>query len=145
MFERRFLYSAAMWLQDEIDLTRLMKLASFGALVHGSTGHFFYNFLDSKIPGTAAITVAKKVFIDQVGIASSGVRNGVVSLSVVLPSYTRQYIYCSYDRLHLTDDVGFSRATERNKGGKNIEQLYLGGLVLNPICRLDTKFHSKYG
>lgn len=43
-----------------------MKLASFGALVHGSTGHFFYNFLDSKIPGTAALTVAKKVFIDQV-------------------------------------------------------------------------------
>ena len=53
-------------MQDEIDLTRLMKLASFGALVHGSTGHFFYNFLDSKIPGTAALTVAKKVFIDQV-------------------------------------------------------------------------------
>lgn len=52
--------------QDELDLTRLMKLASFGALVHGSTGHFFYNFLDSKIPGTAAITVAKKIFIDQV-------------------------------------------------------------------------------
>lgn len=53
-------------MQEEIDLTRLMKLASFGALVHGSTGHFFYNFLDSKIPGTAALTVAKKVFIDQV-------------------------------------------------------------------------------
>lgn len=52
--------------QEEIDMTRLMKLASFGALVHGSTGHFFYNFLDSKIPGTAALTVAKKVFIDQV-------------------------------------------------------------------------------
>lgn len=52
--------------KEELDLTRLMKLASFGALVHGSTGHFFYNFLDSKIPGTAALTVAKKVFIDQV-------------------------------------------------------------------------------
>lgn len=52
--------------KEDIDLTRLMKLASFGALVHGSTGHFFYNFLDSKIPGTAALTVAKKVFIDQV-------------------------------------------------------------------------------
>lgn len=47
-------------------MPRLLKLASFGALVHGSTGHFFYNFLDSKIPGTAALTVAKKVFIDQV-------------------------------------------------------------------------------
>lgn len=42
-----------------------MKLASFGALVHGSTGHFFYNFLDSKMPGTNALTVVKKVFIDQ--------------------------------------------------------------------------------
>ncbi|CAM9724530.1 unnamed protein product [Sphacelaria rigidula] len=52
--------------KEEIDMTRLMKLASFGALVHGSTGHFFYNFLDSKIPGTAALTVAKKVFIDQI-------------------------------------------------------------------------------
>ena len=52
--------------QEELDLTRLMKLASFGALVHGSTGHFFYNFLDSKMPGTTALTVVKKVFIDQV-------------------------------------------------------------------------------
>ncbi|CAM9229327.1 unnamed protein product [Choristocarpus tenellus] len=52
--------------KEEIDLTRLLRLASFGALIHGSTGHFFYNFLDSKIPGTAALTVAKKVFIDQV-------------------------------------------------------------------------------
>lgn len=52
--------------QEKLDLTRLMKLASFGALVHGSTGHFFYNFLDSKMPGTTALTVVKKVFIDQV-------------------------------------------------------------------------------
>ncbi|CAM9324690.1 unnamed protein product [Ectocarpus sp. 13 AM-2016] len=52
--------------KEELDLPRLLKLASFGALIHGSSGHFFYNFLDSKIPGTAALTVAKKVFIDQV-------------------------------------------------------------------------------
>ncbi|CAM9164128.1 unnamed protein product [Discosporangium mesarthrocarpum] len=52
--------------KEKIDVTRLLRLASFGALIHGSTGHFFYNFLDSKIPGTAALTVAKKVFIDQV-------------------------------------------------------------------------------
>lgn len=38
----------------------------FGFLIHGPTGHYFYNFLDSKIPGTAALTVASKVFIDQI-------------------------------------------------------------------------------
>ncbi|CAM9157236.1 unnamed protein product [Phaeothamnion confervicola] len=51
--------------KDKIDLERLIKLASFGFLVHGPTGHWFYGLLDSKIPGTAATTVATKVAIDQ--------------------------------------------------------------------------------
>jgi protein Mpv17 len=51
---------------ENIDLKRLGRMASFGALIHGPTGHFFYGMLDSKIPGTAALTVATKVFIDQV-------------------------------------------------------------------------------
>jgi protein Mpv17 len=42
------------------------RLASFGAAVHGPVGHYFYGFLDSNFPGTAAKTVALKVFIDQV-------------------------------------------------------------------------------
>ncbi len=29
-------------------------------------GHYFYNFLDSKLPGTKLVTVAQKVLIDQV-------------------------------------------------------------------------------
>ncbi|CAM9369241.1 unnamed protein product [Choristocarpus tenellus] len=42
-----------------------INLASFGGLVHGPTGHYFYGFLDSKLPGTKPMTVASKVAIDQ--------------------------------------------------------------------------------
>ena len=44
---------------------RTLRLGSFALLVHGPTGHFFYGFLDSKLPGTAPMTVASKVLIDQ--------------------------------------------------------------------------------
>lgn len=47
------------------DPMRTLRMGSFGFLIHGSTGHFFYGFLDSKFPGTAPVTVATKVFIDQ--------------------------------------------------------------------------------
>lgn len=43
-----------------------MFAGSFGALVHGPTGHYFYGMLDSKLPGTKPMTVATKVAIDQV-------------------------------------------------------------------------------
>lgn len=42
---------------------------SFGALVHGPTGHYFYGMLDAKLPGTKPMTVASKVAIDQVRCA----------------------------------------------------------------------------
>jgi protein Mpv17 len=48
------------------DWFRLFRLSSFGFLIHGSTSHYFYGFLDGKIPGTTAPVVAGKVFIDQV-------------------------------------------------------------------------------
>jgi len=48
------------------DWARLFRLASFGALVHGTTSHWFYGMLDGKIPGTSAKAVFTKVFIDQV-------------------------------------------------------------------------------
>ena len=38
----------------------------FGLLYHGPSGHFFYNWLDSKIEGSEAPKVALKVAIDQV-------------------------------------------------------------------------------
>jgi len=47
------------------NLKRVIKMASFGFLCHGTTGHYFYNFLDSKISGTTPPVVAAKVFIDQ--------------------------------------------------------------------------------
>jgi protein Mpv17 len=47
------------------DVMRTIRLASFGFLIHGTTGHYFYGMLDSKLPGTAPLTVASKVFIDQ--------------------------------------------------------------------------------
>jgi protein Mpv17 len=47
------------------DINRTIRLGSFGFLLHGTTGHYFYGFLDSKLPGTKPITVATKVAIDQ--------------------------------------------------------------------------------
>ena len=47
------------------DIMRTVRLGSFGFLIHGTTGHYFYGFLDSKLPGTAPMTVASKVAIDQ--------------------------------------------------------------------------------
>jgi len=52
--------------RESLDLERLGRMASFGLLVHGPTGHFFYNWLDKTIPGTEALAVASKVFVDQV-------------------------------------------------------------------------------
>eukprot|EP00325_Prymnesiales_sp_UTEX-LB-985_P027632 CAMPEP_0174719554 /NCGR_PEP_ID=MMETSP1094-20130205/31372_1 /TAXON_ID=156173 /ORGANISM="Chrysochromulina brevifilum, Strain UTEX LB 985" /LENGTH=267 /DNA_ID=CAMNT_0015919867 /DNA_START=79 /DNA_END=882 /DNA_ORIENTATION=- len=51
---------------DPFDWFRLFRLASFGFLVHGTTSHYFYGWLDGKIPGTSAKVVFSKVFIDQV-------------------------------------------------------------------------------
>ena len=47
------------------DPMRTLRLGSFGFLLHGTTGHYFYGFLDGKMPGTKPITVASKVAIDQ--------------------------------------------------------------------------------
>jgi protein Mpv17 len=47
------------------DMMRTIRLGSFGFLLHGTTGHYFYGFLDSTLPGTAPLTVASKVAIDQ--------------------------------------------------------------------------------
>lgn len=47
------------------DIMRTVRMGSFGFLLHGTTGHYFYGFLDSKLPGTAPMTVATKVAIDQ--------------------------------------------------------------------------------
>jgi len=47
------------------DVMRTVRLGSFGFLVHGTLGHYFYGMLDAKMPGTAPATVVKKVAIDQ--------------------------------------------------------------------------------
>jgi protein Mpv17 len=47
------------------DIMRTVRLGSFGFLLHGTTGHYFYGMLDSKLPGTKPVTVATKVLIDQ--------------------------------------------------------------------------------
>eukprot|EP00616_Rhizochromulina_sp_CCMP1243_P013725 CAMPEP_0118978430 /NCGR_PEP_ID=MMETSP1173-20130426/23677_1 /TAXON_ID=1034831 /ORGANISM="Rhizochromulina marina cf, Strain CCMP1243" /LENGTH=179 /DNA_ID=CAMNT_0006928625 /DNA_START=11 /DNA_END=550 /DNA_ORIENTATION=- len=52
--------------KEKYDVMRTVRLGSFGLLVHGTTGHYFYGFLDSKLPGTKPVTVASKVLIDQV-------------------------------------------------------------------------------
>ncbi|KAJ8613130.1 hypothetical protein CTAYLR_004821 [Chrysophaeum taylorii] len=52
--------------KDEIDFMRTARMATFGLLWHGPSGHYFYGFLDSKLPGTTMTTVFTKVGIDQV-------------------------------------------------------------------------------
>ncbi|KAL7505735.1 hypothetical protein ACHAXN_003179 [Cyclotella atomus] len=47
------------------DAMRTLRMGTFGFLIHGTTGHYFYGFLDGKLPGTAPLTVATKVAIDQ--------------------------------------------------------------------------------
>jgi len=49
----------------DYDVMRTIRLGSFGFLIHGTTGHYFYGMLDSKLPGTKPMTVATKVLIDQ--------------------------------------------------------------------------------
>ncbi|CAN0157477.1 unnamed protein product [Pylaiella littoralis] len=51
--------------EDDYDFMRTLRLGSFGALVHGPTGHYFYGMLDAKLPGTKPMTVVSKVAIDQ--------------------------------------------------------------------------------
>jgi len=48
-----------------LDWKRLARMGSFGFLCHATTGHFFYNFLDSLLPAVTPVTVATKVLIDQ--------------------------------------------------------------------------------
>lgn len=48
------------------DLSRFLRLSAFGALYHGPSGHYFYNWLDRKIDGKGPKVVATKVLIDQV-------------------------------------------------------------------------------
>lgn len=49
-----------------LDRARLARMASFGFLIHGPTGHYFYGALDRLIVGASPIKVASKVVIDQV-------------------------------------------------------------------------------
>jgi len=51
--------------KGDFDFKRLVKMASFGFLLHGTTGHYFYNFLDSVMAGATPKFVAAKVAIDQ--------------------------------------------------------------------------------
>lgn len=46
-------------------MKRFLRMTTFGFLLHGTTGHYFYNFLDSKMPGAKPLDVAAKVAIDQ--------------------------------------------------------------------------------
>eukprot|EP00550_Attheya_septentrionalis_P006615 CAMPEP_0198291716 /NCGR_PEP_ID=MMETSP1449-20131203/9150_1 /TAXON_ID=420275 /ORGANISM="Attheya septentrionalis, Strain CCMP2084" /LENGTH=233 /DNA_ID=CAMNT_0043990395 /DNA_START=16 /DNA_END=717 /DNA_ORIENTATION=- len=48
------------------DMKRFITLSIFGLIYHGPSGHFFYNWLDSKIEGTGGKDVFMKVAIDQV-------------------------------------------------------------------------------
>mmetsp|Transcript_14801 Transcript_14801/g.30644 ORF Transcript_14801/g.30644 Transcript_14801/m.30644 type:complete len:234 (+) Transcript_14801:80-781(+) len=47
------------------DVKRFLTLSGFGVLYHGPSGHYFYNWLDSKIPGKDGKSVATKILIDQ--------------------------------------------------------------------------------
>jgi len=51
---------------EKYDMARTLRMGSFGLLIHGTTGHYFYGALDSALPGTKPVTVATKVITDQV-------------------------------------------------------------------------------
>lgn len=48
------------------DWARFARVASFGFVLHGTTGHVWYGKLDQLLPGTEAWKVAVKVAADQV-------------------------------------------------------------------------------
>jgi len=50
---------------SEYNPVRTLRMAAFGLLIHGPTGHWFYGKLDGAIVGTSAKVVASKVAIDQ--------------------------------------------------------------------------------
>lgn len=50
----------------DINWARVARMASFGFLIHGPTGHYFYSALDRLIVGTSPLKVASKVVVDQV-------------------------------------------------------------------------------
>lgn len=52
--------------KSSLDWARVARMASFGFLIHGPTGHYFYSALDRLIVGTSPVKVASKVAIDQV-------------------------------------------------------------------------------
>ena len=51
---------------EKYNYARTARLGSFGLLVHGTTGHYFYGLLDSKLPGNTTPMVFLKVLIDQI-------------------------------------------------------------------------------
>lgn len=50
---------------DPFNTKRFLTLSLFGFLYHGPSGHYFYNWLDSKIEGSDGLSVMKKVAFDQ--------------------------------------------------------------------------------
>lgn len=52
--------------KDKFSYERLARMAAFGFLFHGTISHFFYNALDSALPGTAAMTVIQKARVPRV-------------------------------------------------------------------------------
>lgn len=50
----------------DVDVKRLLRMASFGLLFHGPSGHYFYGALDRVIVGKGVAQVVSKVAIDQV-------------------------------------------------------------------------------
>ena len=49
----------------QLDTKRLFRMMSFGFLIHGSTGHYWYQALDRYIRGTGVKEVVSKVALDQ--------------------------------------------------------------------------------
>ena len=51
--------------RSSFSAARLLRLATFGFLLHGPSSHVFYGMLDQQMPGTSAYIVVTKVAIDQ--------------------------------------------------------------------------------
>lgn len=56
----------------EIDWERTKRMAIMG-LAFGPMGHYWYKYLDIKLPGTAIATVVKKIVLDEAVLGTASI------------------------------------------------------------------------
>lgn len=55
-----------LFVRGPFDLTRLVRMGAFGALVHAPSGHVFYGLLERMFPGVETSAIVTKLAVDQI-------------------------------------------------------------------------------